>query len=274
MHTLPVHYYHSRKAWFNVSIFYDWFFKHFVPEVRRYQKDVLKFHPDNVRALLLLDNAPAHPSADKLVSADGKIRVLYLPANTTSLIQPMDHDVISAVKRRYQRRYLDEVMVVIETEEDKQNNTRGLRTRENIKSYTIKSQFLTLLICGDLKISTLANSWKKLLQNTEPDYDFEGFEAGDFQRVLQRADEKDVTLEDVQEWLDENDADPGYQILSDEEIAVEVTGTHESSSSDDKHEMPVTLPRLSEMSCCMDTVLQFVEFTKTRDLSLHYSNLK
>ncbi|XP_045104407.1 tigger transposable element-derived protein 7-like [Portunus trituberculatus] len=97
MHTLPVHYYHSRKAWFNVLTFSDWFFKHFVPEVRRYQEDVLKFNLDDVSALLLLDNAPAHPSADKLVSADGKIRILYLPANTTSLIQPMDQGVISAV---------------------------------------------------------------------------------------------------------------------------------------------------------------------------------
>ena len=119
MHTLPVHYYHSKKAWFNAFIFSDWFYKHFVPEVRRYQENVLKFHPDDVKALLLLYNAPAHPSADKLVSADGRIRVMYLPANTTSLIQPMDQDVISACKRRYQRRYLNEVIVVIKNEEDK-----------------------------------------------------------------------------------------------------------------------------------------------------------
>lgn len=34
MLTLPVHYYHSKKAWFNASIFSDWFHKHFVPEVK------------------------------------------------------------------------------------------------------------------------------------------------------------------------------------------------------------------------------------------------
>ena len=41
IHTLPVHYYHSKKAWFSVSIFYDSSHKHFVPEVRTYQENVL-----------------------------------------------------------------------------------------------------------------------------------------------------------------------------------------------------------------------------------------
>ena len=195
MHTLPVHYYYCKKAWFNASIFSDWFYKHFVPEVRRYQENVLKLHPDDVKALLLLDNAPAHPSADKLVSADGRIRVMYLPANTTSLIQPMDQGVISACKRRYQRRYLNEVMVVIENEQDKVNDTRGLRTLENIQNYTIKSAIFNFANSWkDLKISTLANSWKKLLTGADPDYEFEGFEATDFYHVLQHAGEKDITL--------------------------------------------------------------------------------
>ena len=145
----------------------------------------MKLHPDDVKALLLLDNAPAHPSADKLVSADGRIRVMYLPANTTSLIQPMDQGVISACKRRYQRRYLNEVMVVIENEQDKVNDTRGLRTLENIKNYTIKSAIFNFANSWkDLKISTLANSWKKLLTGADPDYEFEGFEATGFYRVL------------------------------------------------------------------------------------------
>ena len=91
----------TNKACFNVSIFYGLFHKHFVPEVQRYQEEELKLHPDNVRALLLLDDAPVHPTANKLVSDDGRIRVMYLPANT-SLIQLMDQGIISACKRRYQ----------------------------------------------------------------------------------------------------------------------------------------------------------------------------
>ena len=89
MHELPVVYYNTKNAWFNGAIFEDWFFKHFVPEVRNYQEKVLGIPPNELRALLLLDNAPAHPCEDRLKTDDGKIRVEFLPPNTTSLIQPM-----------------------------------------------------------------------------------------------------------------------------------------------------------------------------------------
>ena len=69
MDSLPVIYYIS-NSWFNAAIFADWFFNHFIPEVRRYQEDILHIPPDEVKAILLLDNTPAHPHADKLVSRD------------------------------------------------------------------------------------------------------------------------------------------------------------------------------------------------------------
>ena len=115
------------------------FFNHFVPEVRRYQEDILHIPPDEVKAILLLDNAPAHPHADKLVSRDGLIKVVFLPPNITALIQPMDQGVIMVAKRLYTRMYLDEVLVVIPEEEDEIEDTRGLRTLEKIKTYNIKS---------------------------------------------------------------------------------------------------------------------------------------
>ncbi|XP_076048822.1 uncharacterized protein LOC143029777 isoform X2 [Oratosquilla oratoria] len=275
MYSMPVHYYCSTKAWFTSSIFLDWFHKTFIPEVRRYQEDVLKFDKEDVKALLLLDIAPTHPNADQLVSSDGKIRIMYLPASTPSVIQPMYQGVISACKRRYQRRYLDEIMVIPE-EQDLDNNTRGLHTLENIKKYTIKSAIFNFANSWkDLKISTLANSWKKLLIDVEPDYDFEGLEATDFHYMLQCAGETEVTLENVQDWLDENDNEPGHQILSAEEIVAEVVGKEESSWSDkEDNEMALDLPKLSEVRKCMDTLQQFVEYTKNKEISNHYGNLR
>ena len=109
---LPVGYYHSKKAWFNSEIFFFWFSNHFVPAVHIYQEEALKISPDEVRAIRTLDNAPAHPSEDILSSGDGKIKVLFIPPKTTSILQPMDQEVIRAIKRHYIRRYLDEVLVV------------------------------------------------------------------------------------------------------------------------------------------------------------------
>ena len=55
-----------------------------------------------------------------------------------------------------------------------------------------------------------------------------------------------------QNWLEENESDPVYQILSNEEIVAKVVGTEESSSRDEDNEMRLTVPKLSEVCSCMD----------------------
>ena len=221
MDSLPVIYYNTSNAWFNAAIFEDWCFNHFVPEVRCYREDVLHIPPDEVKAILLLDNAPAHPHADKLVSRDGRIKVVFLPSNTTALIQPMDQGVIMAAKRLYTRMSLDEALVVIPEEEDEIEDTRGLRTLEIIKTCNIKSGIYNFASAWkQMKISTLANCWKKLLQDIDPELDFE---AQDFHRVFQACGEREVSLEDVKNWLEESDADPWHQVLMINEIADSVT---------------------------------------------------
>ncbi len=54
------------------------------------------------KAVLVLDNYFAHPDASELVS--GEIVTKCMPANVTSLIQPMDQGVLQAVKRRDTRK--------------------------------------------------------------------------------------------------------------------------------------------------------------------------
>ena len=209
IHELPVLYYHTKNSWFTSDIFSDWFFNHFIPEARNFQEKVLHIAPEDVKAVLLLDNAPAHPHADKLVSADGRIRALFIPPNTASLIQPMDQGVIVACKRLYMRKYLNEVLVVIEDEEDIIEDTRGQRTLNNIKSYNLKSGIFNFASAWkQVKLTTLANSWKKLLSDEDSDIEFEGFEPDDFHEIMVRAGETDVTVADVENWLEENDADP------------------------------------------------------------------
>jgi hypothetical protein len=60
--------------------------------------------------LLLLDHCPAHPSADLLISKDGKIKVMFLPKNTAALIQPMDQGIIRACKVYYHSELLGGVV--------------------------------------------------------------------------------------------------------------------------------------------------------------------
>jgi len=97
--TLPVTYRHSAKSWMTAGIFTEWFKTQFVPAVRAH----LRREGLPIKAVLLLDNCPAHPPADTLVSRCGGIKVVYLPPNTTSKIQPLDQGIIATVKRAYRR---------------------------------------------------------------------------------------------------------------------------------------------------------------------------
>jgi hypothetical protein len=43
----------------------------------------------------------------------------------------------------------------------------------------------------------------------EPENDFKGFEISDFHAIIKRAGD-DVSESDVEQWLDNDDGDPGY----------------------------------------------------------------
>ena len=99
MRALPASYKNQRSAWMNSEIFAEWFKNDFVPAVKRHQR------AQNIRspkALLLMDNCSAHP--EELRSRS--VTCMFLPPNTTSLIQPMDQGVLQAAKNRYKRKLL------------------------------------------------------------------------------------------------------------------------------------------------------------------------
>jgi hypothetical protein len=88
-----------------------------------------------MKALLLLENAPAHRRIDLLRSKDGKIKCLFLHPYFFSLIWPMDQGVILTCKLLYRHKQLDECYVCfkdakegnfednIGTDSREQNNT-------------------------------------------------------------------------------------------------------------------------------------------------------
>ena len=105
MDALPVIYKSQRNTWINSEIFAEWFSKEFVPAVKRHQC------LQNIRsskALLLIDNCSARP--DELSRRDGYVKCMFLPPNTTSLIQPMDQGVLQAMTNRYKRKLLQKVI--------------------------------------------------------------------------------------------------------------------------------------------------------------------
>ena len=66
-------------------------FEEWVREVER------RFTKEGQKIVLLIDNFPAHPSIDSLVSTE----LIFLPPSTTSKLQPMDQRVIRSLKTHY-----------------------------------------------------------------------------------------------------------------------------------------------------------------------------
>ncbi|GBN78808.1 hypothetical protein AVEN_168226-1 [Araneus ventricosus] len=76
------------KAWVTRQFFVQWVNLVFGPSVKKY----LQENNLPMQAPLVLDNAPAHPPnlEDDILEEFKFIKVLYLPPNTTPILQPMD----------------------------------------------------------------------------------------------------------------------------------------------------------------------------------------
>ena len=92
----------EKSAWINSEIFTDWLHGKVVPAVKKHLSQISL----TVKALLLLDNAQSHPNETALQSSDKCIKVIFLPPNTTALIQPMDQGVLESLKCRYRESLL------------------------------------------------------------------------------------------------------------------------------------------------------------------------
>ncbi|XP_066108720.1 tigger transposable element-derived protein 1-like [Saccopteryx bilineata] len=150
------------------QFFIEWVNLIFGPAVKKY----LQENKLPMKALLILENAPAHPPGfeDDILYEFKFVKVLYLPPNTTSILQPMDQQVISNIKKLYTKHLFSRCFEVTE-------NTI-LTLREFWKDH------YNIMIClhiidlawQEVIRRTLNSAWKKLWPDVVADRDFEEFE--------------------------------------------------------------------------------------------------
>ncbi|KAL7306176.1 hypothetical protein TKK_0001621 [Trichogramma kaykai] len=152
---LPVFWKSNRTAWVTQIHFKDWFYNSFIPEVKEFlARENLSF-----KVLLLLDNARGH--GDSLLLSHPDVQVVFLPPNTTSIIQPMDQTVISTFKAYYLRRVMKAML-------------RAVNQQQNFISASVVRSFwqkFSILQCigfideswAEVQQSTLNRAWSKLL---------------------------------------------------------------------------------------------------------------
>lgn len=90
---LGVDYVANKKAWMNNKVFTDWL-KNLNSEMRKQGRKIL----------LLLDNASSHGKQEDHCLSNVEIK--FLPANTTSQLQPLDQGIIRTFKAYYRRSML------------------------------------------------------------------------------------------------------------------------------------------------------------------------
>jgi hypothetical protein len=155
---LPVHWKANKKAWVTDQVFEDWFTNHFAVETEKYcRKSNLVFK------LLILDNAPGHP--EHLDNINSNIHVLFLPPNTTSLIQPLDQGVISTSKAYYLHRTMSQLL---KDTDDFDNPGSKPTIREWWKHCNIKGAIDNIQASWEeVKTLTLNASWKTSLMTSK-----------------------------------------------------------------------------------------------------------
>lgn len=250
---LPVHYRWNKKSWMTANLFRDWVSSCAIPELRSYcEKENLEF-----KILILLDNAPSHPvDLDELSE---NIKFVFLPPNTTALIQPMDQGVISNFKSYYLRRTFKELFTATE-------GIDNITMKLFWKNFSILNGIKFIALSWDeVTTKSMNGSWRKLwpeciqyeLGNETSDetlnvirevagladtMQIEGMEVEDIQELLNSHNEGMTNAE-----LMEIDFQPAYSSNSDEEIQEIIP------------ERTLTVKRLAQAIQLIDQALQIFD---------------
>ena len=94
--SLPIIYKANKHAWMTAEIWQEW--------LTSFDSKMLK---ENRKVLLFVDNVSSHHKPITLKATE----LVYLPPNTTSVIQPCDQGIIRSFKINYRRRLMNKLLV-------------------------------------------------------------------------------------------------------------------------------------------------------------------
>ncbi|XP_066956269.1 tigger transposable element-derived protein 1-like [Macrobrachium rosenbergii] len=167
------------------------------------------------------------------------VKVVYLPPNTTSLIQPMDQGIVANFKAYYLGRTIRSALRAVE-------GNKELTLKEFWKGYIADAVKNIACAWEEIKLTTLNGAWKKLCPHFVNS--FEGFEQADVETVtrkivgLSKRLKLDLEAEDVTELL----ASHGEELSSEDLIELEKQMIEEEEEAPQPKVRTLTVKGLTE----------------------------
>ena len=240
-----VRWYNNIKAWMTMDIFKDWL--HFFNN---------QMKSKNKKVILLIDNAGGHNTPNDLNLSN--VELLYLPANTTSKLQPLDAGIIKNFKVIYKNFLVDKYLQDIEK-------------INKIELPNVKEAILMIKKSWDMvKTSTISNCWHHcgFLDNHSLKNDGDDLAANiskikiklkDINQFKSQTDESSIDLI-TEEFIsiDENEC---IESLTDDEILLIVKNSDTSEvieeSEAESYNIPPEQISFEDVRQSFDTILTF-----------------
>lgn len=244
------------KAWVTRQFFVEWVNLVFGPAVRKF----LEENDLPMKCLLIIDNAPAHPSGlkDDILEEFSFIKVLFLPPNTTPLLQPMDQQVTSNLKKLYTKHMFKRCSDITESTQ--------LTLREFWKYHFDIVACLKLISLAWREVSprTLNCAWRKLWPDAVARRDFEGFEGEPQPEVkveeivnLGTALGLEVDEEDINNLVHEHQEELSTAEL--QELEAMLPSSVQQQFSEEEEEAVIPSADIKDILCAFQRVAAFVE---------------
>jgi len=243
---------YNKKAWMRQDIIERW--------LRAFYARI----PIHKRALLLLDNASPHIAGLKSTPPPAHIRVIFFPANATSVYQPLDQGIIQNIKHHYRKKWMRWMIAILDRGLDPQIRMNIAYTiswitqvwKASILDQTIKNCFIkSTLIRLKSKVETKPES--QSVEVKEPGLNSEVQAL--YTEVIKRLGHDDIIpfdqfLDPIDEDITPEDETNGEDQTDREDIYID-TETSEAQDIEDNGPPPEILSNSEVMGHLQDILL-------------------
>lgn len=258
---LSVVYDGNANAWMTSEIFRNWLIA--------FEKDMKR---QGRKVIVIADNCAAHPA-----DADANlqhVKLVFLPPNTTSCIQPCDMGIIRNLKCHYRRRVISRIVSEIDSSETQ------MTANSLAKVITIADAIHMLHQAWlDIKQQTIVNCFKKagfVPADDNSDCDSDGTDAYDLDDIYDIQPPDALTTEEFEEFVAVDATAPCHGMPTDEEICASVSTTNEeqpvdeSADTDSDNDEVAQPPSSAQAMAALKTLRQWMEMGKCTDFSAYY----